>query len=260
MAAADDQRTVTHPKAARRLEGFKRLLAHLRATLPIDVGVILWDGSTVPGDLAPDALALVIADEGVVAALLKRPSIDTFLNLWVTARIDIRGGWPSDIVARRPKLHVREVLKRLDKRLAFGALTPFLTVPRGGPWPLEDIHGHKARADGSEAANKANVAYHYDLSNAFYALFLDPEMIYTCAYFRDWDNDLATAQRDKLDMICRKLRLKPGDRFLDIGCGWAAWSVTRRGAMGCRRTVSPWPRSSSPTPRRRSTGWGCGTG
>ena len=62
--------------------------------------------------------------------------------------------------------------------------------------------------------------FHYDLSNDFYALFLDPEMVYSCAYYTDWQNDLATAQRDKLEMICRKLRLKPGDRFLDIGCGW----------------------------------------
>jgi cyclopropane fatty-acyl-phospholipid synthase-like methyltransferase len=62
----------------------------------------------------------------------------------------------------------------------------------------------------------------YDLSNVFYALFLDPEMVYSCAYFTDWGNDLATAQHDKLDMICRKLRLQPGDTFLDIGCGWGA--------------------------------------
>jgi cyclopropane-fatty-acyl-phospholipid synthase len=75
-------------------------------------------------------------------------------------------------------------------------------------------------ADGSEEANKANVRYHYDISNAFYALFLDPEMVYSCGYFQDWNNDLATAQRDKLDTICRKLRLKPGDTLLDIGCGW----------------------------------------
>jgi cyclopropane-fatty-acyl-phospholipid synthase len=66
------------------------------------------------------------------------------------------------------------------------------------------------------------VHYHYDVSNAFYALFLDPEMVYSCAYFRDWNNDLATAQRDKLDMICRKLRPAPARRMLDIGCGWGA--------------------------------------
>ena len=83
------------------------------------------------------------------------------------------------------------------------------------------------RGDESEEANKENVHYHYDLSNAFYALALDPEMVYSCAYFRDWNNGLATAQHDKLDMICRKLRLKPGDLLLDIGCGWGALRFRR---------------------------------
>jgi cyclopropane-fatty-acyl-phospholipid synthase len=86
---------------------------------------------------------------------------------------------------------------------------------------LEQIHGEKARS-GSEAANKENIQYHYDVSNAFYALFLDPQMVYSCGYFTEWQNDIATAQRDKLDMICRKLRLQTGDTFLDIGCGWGA--------------------------------------
>ena len=62
--------------------------------------------------------------------------------------------------------------------------------------------------------------FHYDLSNDFYALFLDPEMEYSCAYFRDWENSLEQAQLDKLDAICRRLRLQPGDRLLDVGCGW----------------------------------------
>jgi len=183
---------------------------------------VLWDGSTVPAGLAPDALAVVIADEGVVAAMLRRPNADTFLNLWVTARIDIRNGVIFDFPARWPTMRNKEVRRRLSKKLALTTAMKFLFVPRGGPWPLEAIRGHEARKDGSEATNKENVQYHYDLSNAFYALFLDPEMVYTCAYFRDWNNDLATAQHDKLDMICRKLRLKPGDRLLDIGCGWGA--------------------------------------
>jgi cyclopropane-fatty-acyl-phospholipid synthase len=68
--------------------------------------------------------------------------------------------------------------------------------------------------------DRAQVQFHYDLSNDFYALFLDPEMVYSCAYFPSWEDDLAAAQQSKLEMICRKLRLGPGERLLDIGCGW----------------------------------------
>jgi len=209
-------------KAARRLESFKRLLSHIREVVSLDVGFAVWDGSTVPADLPSNALAIAFADEGAVAAMLRRPNAHTLLNLWVTARVDIRNGTIFDCLTRKPKLRTKEMRRRIGKRLMLTAALRFLLVPRGGPWPLEAIRGHEARLDGSEATNNKNIHYHYDLSNPFYALFLDPEMVYSCAYFRDWNNDLATAQHDKLDMICRKLRLKPGDRLLDIGCGWGA--------------------------------------
>ena len=207
-------------EAARRLDIFRRFLTHISECILPDIGFVLWDGSTVPADLPADALAFIIADEGAVAAMIRRPSVDTFLNLWVTSRFDLRNGSFFEIAARRPKARTRTLMKSLDKRLALATAAKFLFVPRGGPWPLEAVRSDKAGSDETEATNKKNVHYHYDLSNRFYALFLDPEMVYTCAYFRDWNNDLATAQRDKLDMICRKLRLKSGETLLDIGCGW----------------------------------------
>ncbi len=210
----------TDRKAAWRLDAFRRLLAHLHEQILPGIGFVLWDGSTVPANLPADAFALAIADEGAVAAMIRRPTIDTFLNLWVTARFDLRNGTLFDLEARRPKARSRVLMKSLDKTLALTTLAKFLFVPRGGRWPLEDVG--KAAKDGSEATNKKNIHYHYDLSNRFYELFLDPEMVYSCAYFKDWGNNLATAQVDKLDMICRKLRLKPGESLLDIGCGWGA--------------------------------------
>jgi len=210
----------TDKKSVRRIESFRRLLTHVNERILPDLGFVLWDGSTAPADLSPTALALVIADEGAIAAMIRRPSVDTFLNLWVTSRFDLRNGSFFDLAACRPKARTRELMKSFDKRLALGALARFLFVPRGGPWPLEAVG--KARASGSETANKENIHYHYDVSNRFYEIFLDPEMVYSCAYFKDWTNDLATAQADKLDMICRKLRLKPGESLLDIGCGWGA--------------------------------------
>lgn len=209
-------------KAVRRLDAFRGFLTHITERIAPDLGFVLWDGSTVPANLPADALAFVIADEGAVAALIRQPSIDTFLDLWVTSRFDLRNGSIFDLDARRPRARTRTLMRALDKRLALATLAKFLFVPRGGPWPLEAVRNHKARSDGTEATNKKNIHYHYDLSNRFYSLFLDPEMVYSCAYFTDWNNDLATAQADKLDMICRKLRLRPGETLLDIGCGWGA--------------------------------------
>ena len=216
IAASTDRR------AARRLDGLRRLLAHINERILPDLGFVLWDGSTVPADLRSDALAFVIADEGAVAAMMRRPSVDTFLNLWVTSRFDLRNGSFFDLAARRPTARTKDLMKSFDKRLALSTLARFVFLPRGGSWPLEAVRHDTPRADGSEASNKKNIHHHYDVSNRFYQLFLDPEMVYSCAYFKDWNNDLATAQVDKLDMICRKLRLKPGETLLDIGCGWGA--------------------------------------
>jgi cyclopropane-fatty-acyl-phospholipid synthase len=71
-------------------------------------------------------------------------------------------------------------------------------------------------------SNKDAIAYHYNISNEFYRLWLDKQMVYSCAYFESEDNSLDQAQCDKLEYICRKLRLRPGDHLLDIGCGWGA--------------------------------------
>jgi cyclopropane-fatty-acyl-phospholipid synthase len=85
------------------------------------------------------------------------------------------------------------------------------------------------------------IHHHYDLSNEFYELFLDPLMVYTCAYFRSPDGSLAQAQRDKLDLVCRKLRLQSGERYLDIGCGWgslAVWAAKHYGVQALGVTLS----------------------
>lgn len=203
--------------AASRLEGARRLLEHLRIALDVDIGFELWDGSTVPADLPAGALRIVIAHEGVSGRLMRRPSLGTVIDLYAAGLIDIRGGTLFDLAARRPQVRTRAIRSRLDKGLILRLLPRFLF---GGP--ALPAYPSFSGAAGATGSGKADIAFHYDVSNAFYALFLDPEMVYTCAYFRDWGNDLATAQRDKLDMICRKLRLQPGERLLDIGCGWGA--------------------------------------
>ena len=220
--------------AEKRLDNIRRLLTHVRERLGLDLGFVLWDGSTIPTDLSKNALAIVIADEGAVAALVRRPKIDTLLNILVTARIALRNGTIFDLLAQRPRVRTKQAFKALNKTLVLKTATRFLFVPRGGPWPLEAIRGDLAHRDGSERTNQTNIKYHYDLSNEFYALFLDPEMVYSCAYFTEPHDDLARAQRDKLDVICRKLRLKPDETFLDIGCGWGALPIYAAQHYGVR--------------------------
>lgn len=85
------------------------------------------------------------------------------------------------------------------------------------------------------------IEYHYDVSNEFYALFLDPNMVYTCAHFRSDSDTLEAEQTQELDHILHKLRLTPGEKFLDIGCGWGALIIRaaqKYGAMATGITLS----------------------
>ena len=93
---------------------------------------------------------------------------------------------------------------------------------------------------GIEHDRKA-IEYHYDVSNAFYELFLGTTMVYTCAYYRTPNGDLDQAQCDKLDLVCRKLGLRPGERLLDIGCGWGSlvlWAAEHYGVEAHGVTLS----------------------
>ncbi len=96
---------------------------------------------------------------------------------------------------------------------------------------LTRLPGHTGRPNGSLGADltgavhskerdRKAVTYHYDVSNEFYSLWLDRQMVYSCAYFKSTEDGIDAAQTQKLDYICRKLRLRPGDRLLDLGCGW----------------------------------------
>jgi len=190
--------------------------------MALGFGFRLWDGTSVPADWPAGSLAVAIADEGAIAALLRSPRITTLANLWAARRIDLVDGTIFDLVAKRPKGRTRDLRKALLSLRALKTGFDFLFVSRGGPWPLETI-GEDRESDGSAVENKKNIAYHYDVSNAFYELWLDREMVYSCAYFHDWSDDLDAAQRQKIDMVCRKLRLKPGEAVLDIGCGWGAF-------------------------------------
>jgi cyclopropane-fatty-acyl-phospholipid synthase len=208
-------------KDQRRLAAAKALANELGAKLGLNASLRLWDGSLTPlGDNVTGPFEIAISGPGVIGSLLRRPSLDNFIRHYVTKGIDFSGGTLIDLGSqlnrggRSVKLKGREALGLAMK------LSPFLfakaDAAEDGQGFAGDIIGKTRKTED----NKDYIQFHYDLSNEFYALFLDPEMVYSCAYFTDWENEIAQAQADKLEMICRKLRLKEGDRFLDIGCGW----------------------------------------
>jgi len=112
-----------------------------------------------------------------------------------------------------------------------------MSLPASDP-PAVFLDGRqRARLSGarhSQARDEAAVTYHYDTGNEFYRLFLGHWMTYSCAYFQSWDADLDTAQSAKLEHICRKLRLQPGERMLDIGCGWGGLALYAAKNYGVR--------------------------
>jgi cyclopropane-fatty-acyl-phospholipid synthase len=108
-------------------------------------------------------------------------------------------------------------------------------------WWREMSRKAKSRRRHAREADAQQVQYHYDVSDDFYALWLDPRRVYSCAYFRERGMALAQAQEAKLDHICRKLMLREGERFLDIGAGWGAlllWAAERYGVKAHGITLS----------------------
>ena len=207
----------------RRLDAARRIFEHLAKVVDIPFSLRLWDGTMVPlGHDATEHRYFSISGPGVLGSLLRRPSLDNFFRHYVSGHIDVHG---SDLIACLEVARVR----RKESNIRLGDLR------QGFPWvqalPLllardqqvqigHQVEGAEAGRAQTKGDDKDLIQFHYDTSNEFYALFLDPEMVYSCGYFTDWSNSLDQAQRDKLEMICRKLRLQPGERFLDIGCGW----------------------------------------
>jgi cyclopropane-fatty-acyl-phospholipid synthase len=89
---------------------------------------------------------------------------------------------------------------------------------------------------GPISRDRAAVRSHYDVGNDFYAMWLDRRMVYSCAYFELREEDIDAAQEAKLDLLCRKLRLRPGESLLDIGCGWGSLPLYAAGCYGVRAT------------------------
>jgi len=185
------------------------------------VGVRLWDGTMWP-DERPRPVVLALKHPEALGRMFLPGTEVGLAEAYLHNDFDIEG----DIEAA---LEVGDfLLGRLGdwkKKLKLGGLLIALPArdaasTMGGTARrlLPRIGGKKH----SRARDRCAVAFHYDVSNDFYRLWLDRQMVYSCAYFRSPTDDLDVAQEQKLDYICRKLRLRPGQRLLDIGCGWGA--------------------------------------
>ena len=205
----------------RQIEAARALVRELADKLDINAFVRLWDGSRLPlGKVARGDFEIIIRDPGVIGAMMRKPNLDTIIQQYVAKGIDFSGGTLVDFGRQLQKDSKSVKLRTKDIARLGLKLAPFIFAKSG---ELKDAHGFEGDITGKKRKtddNKDFIQFHYDLSNEFYALFLDPEMVYSCAYYTDWSNSVAQAQRDKLEMICRKLRLKRGDRLLDIGSGW----------------------------------------
>lgn len=205
----------------KRLNAARNIFEHLAERLDTRFCVRLWDGSIVPlGRNADSAHCITISGPGVLGSILRRPTLETLVRHYAAGHIDFEGG---DLLAfiglarqKKAKVKGRHLRKGFLLKHALPLLLAFEDKVQLAHEYTDDATGRRqARRD-----DKKFIQFHYDIGNDFYALFLDPEMQYSCAYFTDWDNSLEQAQHDKLEMICKKLRLQPGERFLDIGCGW----------------------------------------
>lgn len=208
--------------AATQIESIKKVLTTVADPLDLNVSVRLWNGDVVPlGNEVDGRFVISLSGPGVVGSLVRKPTLETLVRLYATGHIDFEGG---DLIefseALRTKRANRQKLKQISKTMLVKRTLPFVFAKTN----VADLtHGYSKDIVGRKEDQRNNTEYiqfHYDVGNEFYKLFLDPEMQYTCGYFTDWNNSLEQAQHDKLDMICRKLRLQEGERMLDIGCGW----------------------------------------
>jgi cyclopropane-fatty-acyl-phospholipid synthase len=186
----------------------------------------LWSWRSLPS--ADPAFTLIFRSSDIVNGLFLNPSETGLGEAFVSGDLDVEGDIFSAfdvaewLLSRRLTLG-NSILAELNRDCF--ALASLLT--RG----LK----HSRRRDAS------SISYHYDLPVDFYALWLGPTLLYSSAYFRNCDNELDAAQYDKLDLICHKLRLNPGDRFIDIGCGWgslAIYAASHYGALARGVTIS----------------------
>jgi cyclopropane-fatty-acyl-phospholipid synthase len=185
----------------------ERLIEKLKQSASIPLRLELWNGRAF--DLAVDPTVKISVLRPSALRFLVPPDLMKLGQAYVEGYLRVEG----------PILEVIRVADNLARNAA----------ARGR-------RGLRRFAYHSRKRDRDAIQYHYDISNDFYSLWLDRTMVYSCAYYRSDTDSLETAQEQKLDYILDKLMLKPGERFLDIGCGWGALILRAAKKYGARAT------------------------
>ncbi|MFC4932423.1 class I SAM-dependent methyltransferase [Massilia sp. GCM10023247] len=180
----------------------------VRSKTALPLRVELWNGQHIDLSSEPPRVTIRVPQPSGLRYLLS-PSLYNLGRAYVEGALEISGR-AADMI-------------RIGSELSASSGKP---ARRSNPLRLLSPHTRRKDAEA--------IRYHYDVSNDFYAAWLDPDMVYSCAYFEHGDEDLATAQRKKIDHILRKIDLRPGQRLLDIGCGWGALAIRAAQGFGAR--------------------------
>ena len=223
------------------------LLKRLFERLPYSITLRLWNDEAVQvgaiGSGPHDSrFTLVFRNPEVVCSTVLGRDPLRLAEAYFRGDLDIEGDF---FAALELKDHLQGLQLSVGEQIGVVAaalrLRALNTEKRPAHLRWAPSHGRAVKAH-SKSENRESVQFHYDVSNEFYALWLDRAMVYSCAYFEKPDKDLDSAQEAKLDHICRKLLLHPGERFLDIGCGWGALVIHAARRYGVRAhgvTLSP---------------------
>ncbi|MFH8490487.1 class I SAM-dependent methyltransferase [Streptomyces longisporoflavus] len=217
------------PDAALRLKH----LAEQMLGAPLPVRMRAWDGSEAG---PPDGPVLVVRNRRALRRLMWKPGELGLARAWVAGDLDVEGDlyaaldrlagfiWERAEDAKGLRESLRDPRFRAAARSLIGLAAPFLPPPP----PQEEMRGRSRLHLHTKGSDKQAISHHYDVGNDFYELVLGPSMVYSCAYWEAGEEGASTledAQRDKLEIVSRKLALKPGMRLLDVGCGWGSMAI-----------------------------------
>ncbi|MES2949008.1 MAG: cyclopropane-fatty-acyl-phospholipid synthase family protein [Pseudomonadota bacterium] len=205
----------------------------------------LWNNNVLQLNGGPPEFTLILRDPRVLQKFITRASPVSLADAYFRGQLDVEGDLYSALALKE---HFESVVLSWREKLAMlrdaWRLVPADAAAAAPSGLIAQLASRVARGFAykhTRHTDRAAISFHYDVSNAFYGLWLDKERVYSCAYFETSNDSLDRAQQQKLEHICRKLRLRPGERLLDIGCGWGAlvcWAARYYGVRAHGITLS----------------------